>query len=344
MNPDRSVRWVSPVLYAAVLAAGLHAWLVGIGDTRLPFFLGGMAALFALEFVRHDLVALLGRIALIVAVVWADGSGLSRVLFTLLPFTAYFAFGRTAGIALGAGCLAGVATTLQLRSPGWTSDSEQVSDLLMLALAIALAVAMAAVAVEERQGRERIAALSAAAERQRLARDLHDDLGHHLTAVIVLLEKVEAFGERDPQAAQRALADATRSARRALADVRTAVRTWDFHLGTALRELCTDTVVLRFAGDESRYPEPVLRTLFHAAQEAITNARRHAGDGVVEVHAELGPDRALLIVTDTGPGFAPDREGYGLRGMRQRVRGVGGDIEVGSAGSSGTRIAVTVPR
>lgn len=331
------------MLYTAVLAAGLHAWLVGIGDTRLPLFLGGMAALFALEFVRHDLIALLGRIALIAAVVFADGSGLSRVLLALLPFTAYFAFGRTAGIALGAACLAGVATVLQLRSPGWTSDSEQVSDLLMLALAIALAIAMAAVAVEERRGRERIAELSAAAERQRLARDLHDDLGHHLTAVIVLLEKAEAFRERDPQAAQRALADASSSARRALTEVRTSVRSWDFHLGTALRELCTDTVVLRFAGDESRYSEPVLRSLFHAAQEAITNARRHAGDGVVEVYADLGPERALLTVTDTGPGFTADREGFGLRGMRRRVRGVGGQVEVRSEASSGTRIEVTVP-
>lgn len=331
------------MLYTAVLAAGLHAWLVGIGDTRLPLFLGGMAALFVLEFVRHDLIALLGRVALIAAVVSADGSGLSRVLLALLPFTAYFAFGRTAAVALGIACLAGVATVAQLRRPGWTSDSEQVSDLLMLALAIALAIAMAAVAVEERRGRERIAELSAAAERQRLARDLHDDLGHHLTAVIVLLEKAEAFRERDPQTAQRALADASTSARRALTEVRTSVRAWDFHLGTALRELCTDTVVLRFAGDESRYPEPVLRSLFHAAQEAITNARRHAGDGVVEVYADLGPDRALLTVTDTGPGFAADREGFGLRGMRRRVRGVGGEVEVRSESSSGTRIEVTVP-
>ncbi|GIG08258.1 hypothetical protein Cco03nite_49580 [Catellatospora coxensis] len=331
------------MLYTAVLVAGLHAWLVGIGDTRLPLFLGGMAALFALEFVRHDLIALLGRIALIAAVVSADGSGLSRVLLALLPFTAYFAFGRAAAVALGAACLAGVATVAQLRRPGWTSDTEQVSDLLMLALAIALAIAMAAVAVEERRGRERIADLSAAAERQRLARDLHDDLGHHLTAVIVLLEKAEAFRERDPQAAQRALADASGSARRALSEVRTSVRSWDFHLGTALRELCTDTVVLRLAGDESRYPEPVLRSLFHAAQEAITNARRHAGDGVVEVYADLGPDRALLTVTDTGPGFAADREGFGLRGMRRRVRGVGGEVAVRSAASAGTRIEVTVP-
>ncbi|WP_344346249.1 sensor histidine kinase [Catellatospora coxensis] len=343
MNSDRSVRWVSPVLYTAVLVAGLHAWLVGIGDTRLPLFLGGMAALFALEFVRHDLIALLGRIALIAAVVSADGSGLSRVLLALLPFTAYFAFGRAAAVVLGAACLAGVATVAPLRRKAWTSDTEQVSDLLMLALAIALAIAMAAVAVEERRGRERIADLSAAAERQRLARDLHDDLGHHLTAVIVLLEKAEAFRERDPQAAQRALADASGSARRALSEVRTSVRSWDFHLGTALRELCTDTVVLRLAGDESRYPEPVLRSLFHAAQEAITNARRHAGDGVVEVYADLGPDRALLTVTDTGPGFAADREGFGLRGMRRRVRGVGGEVAVRSAASAGTRIEVTVP-
>lgn len=286
----------------------------------------------------------MARTALFVVVALADGSGLSRVLFVLVPFTAYFAFGRAVAIGLAVACAAGVAVTFQLTVPGWTSDLEYVSDLLMFTLGLALAVAMASAAVEERRGRERIAELSAAAERQRLARDIHDDLGHHLTAVIVLLEQAEAFRERDPGAAQRALADATGSARRALDDVRRSVRFWHFHLGSALRELCTEPVVLRLSGDESRYGEPALRALFHAAQEGITNARRHAGAGAVEVSADLGADRALLTVTDDGPGFEPGREGFGLRGMRERVRAVGGQVAVRSAGARGTRIEVVVPR
>jgi signal transduction histidine kinase len=343
VKPDRPVPWVSPTLYTAVLAAGLYAWLVGVGDTHLAVFVAAIAGLYALELARDSAIALAGRAALIVVVALADGSGLSRALFVLIPFTACFAFGRAVSAVVGVACLAAVAVTLQLRQPGWWSDIGQVADVLMLALGIALAIAMAAVAVQERRGRDRIAALSAAAERQRLARDLHDDLGHHLTAVIVLLEKADAFRERDPQGAQRALADATRSARRALEDVRMSVRDWDFHLGAALRELCDDQVMLRLTGDESRYGEPALRALYYAAQEAVTNARRHAGGAAVEVCADLGPDRASLTVTDGGPGFAADREGFGLRGMRQRVRAVGGEVRVRGAGPTGARIEVTVP-
>ena len=344
VNADRPVPWVSPVLYAAVLAAGLYAGLAGLGDTHLPVFIAGLAALFALEFVRRELLALLARTALFVVVALADGSGLSRALFVLVPFTAYFAFGRTVAIVLAVACVAGVAVAFQVAAPGWPADVARVSDLLMFALGLALAIAMASAAVEERRGRARIAELSAAAERQRLARDIHDDLGHHLTAVIVLLEQAEAFRERDPAAAQRALAEATGSARRALEDVRRSVRTWHFHLGSALRELCTGAVVLRLSGDESRYGEPALRALFHAAQEGITNARRHAGAGAVEVHAELGEDSALLTVTDDGPGFDGGREGFGLRGMRERVRAAGGQVVVCSAGGRGTRLEVVVPR
>ncbi|MGI3229593.1 sensor histidine kinase [Streptomyces sp. GTA36] len=149
----------------------------------------------------------------------------------LLPFTAYFAFGRTTALALGALCLAGLLTLYVLTAPGWYRDLEHVSDLLMLTVGLVLALSMAAVAVGEQRARReledyaaQVAELSAATERNRLARDIHDSLGHHLTAMSVQLEMASDFRALDPDAAQRALNEARRSVKLALGDVRQSVR------------------------------------------------------------------------------------------------------------------------
>ena len=334
--------WVAPLLYGAVLLAGGYAGLAGLGETRPALFLGGLAALFGLDFAERRrypvgtpigpaVALLLARLGLFLVVAAADGSGLSRVLFLLLPFTAYFAFGRTASIAIGAGCLGLVAAGFQLTEPGWHREAERVADLLMLGIGVILTIAMAAVAVEERQGRARLAELSAAAERNRLARDIHDGLGHHLTAIIVLLEKATAFWDREPATGQQAVADAHRSARKALDEVRRSVRALHaeaepFRLSAALDELVREAgagrpaVKLHCAGDEAGLDQAAQLALYRAAQEGITNARRHSGAGEISVSLRIEPKQARLTVADDGCGFAPDRAGFGLLGMRERVR------------------------
>ncbi|WP_433272028.1 sensor histidine kinase [Actinosynnema sp. CS-041913] len=352
----RPVPWLSPLLYAVVLVAGCYAALAGLGAVR-PEFVAGLVALVLVDVVERrryrdrtpftPAVALLVvRAALVVVVAAADGSGMSRVLFLLLPFGAYFVFGRVVAIALGLGCAALVVVTFQATVPGWTRQVEQVSDLLMFAVGLVLTVAMAAVAVEEQRGRARLAELSAAAERNRVARDIHDGLGHHLTAVSVLLEKASAFRDRDPAVADRALDDARESARRALDDVRRSVRTLrePFRLASALSELTRGLkVTLDCAGDESGYDPAVLLAVYRAAQEGITNALRHARASAVSVEVHCGQSNARLVVADDGRGFAGP-EGFGLRGMRERVALVGGAVEVHSEPDAGTRLVVTVPR
>ncbi|WP_203905943.1 sensor histidine kinase [Rhizocola hellebori] len=356
MDSSRPVPWVSPVLYAAVVIAGLYAGLSGLGDTRLVLFLAGMAALFALEWVRHKLLGIAAKTAMFAMVAFADGSGLAKALFVLVPFTAYFAFGRAVSIALGVACVAALAVVYELTVPGWRSDLERLSDLLMFGLGLVLAIAMAAVAVEETRGRVRlqeshrqIAELSAAAERHRVARDLHDDLGHHLTAVVVLLEKADAFRERDPAQARLAVDDAARSARRALQDVRESVRALrgeaePFLLEAALQELVGTTVPIQVTGSQAGYGDTALRALYRAAQEGITNARRHARATEIRVEVELGQQRARMLVTDNGCGFEPGREGFGLASMRERVEQAGGQVMVQSGQSLGTQLRVQVPR
>ncbi|GII04663.1 sensor histidine kinase [Planobispora takensis] len=342
MSSTRLVPWVSPVLYGTVLVAGLYAGLTGLGATRIAQFAGGLAVLFAVDLAERrrypggtpplPAAALLGaRVLLFAVVAAADGSGLSRVLFVLVPFTAYFAFGRTAAVVLAVACAGLVVVGYELGTPRWYTDLEQVSDLLMFCVGLVLAVAMAATAAEERRGRARleeshrrlaassarIAELSAAAERNRLARDIHDDLGHHLTAIVVLLEKATAFRDRDPALAQRAVDDAHGSARRALDGVRQSVRalrteTAPFRLSAALTGLVDGqaddgrvSVTLEFAGDESGYDEPTLVALYRAAQEGITNARRHADPTTIAVTVALDESGARLTVADDGSGLPP---------------------------------------
>ncbi|HVK26276.1 MAG TPA: sensor histidine kinase [Actinokineospora sp.] len=368
MHTSRPAPWVSLVLCAAVLVAGLYAAMAGIGTAgmgmaELPLLIGGLAALVGLDLAEHRrypvqtpprvaAVLLALRAASYAGIAFVDGSGLARVLFLLVPFTAYFAFGRTVAIVLGVACvgLAAVST------PGWYAEVEKVSDLVMFTVGLVLTIAMAAVAAQERQNRIRlqeshrqVAELSAAAERSRVARDLHDDLGHHLTAIVVLLEKATAFRDRDADAARLAVEDAERSARRALTDVRESVRSLrsaSFGLTPALDELVggqTD-VTLAVTGDEDRYDVAALQTLYRAAQEGITNSRRHAEAGRIAVSVDLADARARLTVADDGRGFTRGREGFGLVGMRERVALAGGRLDIDSAPGAGTRLTVTIPR
>ena len=368
------VRWVAPLLYGAVLVGGLYYAAAGLGGGpgpsgwRTAGFVAAIGVLFALEAAVRSrpasrVPALLVRCGLIVAVVLLDASGLSQVLFVLLPFTAYFTFGRTTAVALGALCLAGLLTSYVLTAPGWYRDLERVSDLLMLAVGLVLALSMAAVAVGEQRARlelqeyaARVAELSAAAERNRLARDIHDSLGHHLTAMSVQLEMASDFRALDPDAAQRALTEARQSVRLALGDVRQSVRALRDEavrpaLSAALAGLARDggappLVTVEVSGDEDGYGTAELTALYRAAQEGATNARRHALASRVTVVVRLAGDTARLEVTDDGRGFAPATAatGFGLVGMRERVQLVAGRVEIDSDPGAGTRLTVTVPR
>ncbi|MCC8250136.1 sensor histidine kinase [Saccharothrix luteola] len=351
----RPLSWLSPLLCGVVMVAGGYAGLAGLGETRWLPFVAGLVALVLVDVLGSRYPALGSRpsavdsrfsvvgsrvragvvlavqAGLVVVVAFADGSGMARVLFLLLPFGAYFAFGRVVAVGVGVGTAVFLVVAFQLTEPGWTRSVEHVSDLLMFGIGLVLALAMAE--------------LSAAAERNRVARDVHDGLGHHLTAVSVLLEKASVFRERDAAVADQAIEDARESARRALEDVRTSVRAMrePFRLAESLARLAGGLgVSVACTGDESRYAPGTLLALYRAAQEGITNAMRHAGGSDVTVTVHCGPRQARLVVADDGPGFSAEREDFGLRGVRERIGLVGGSVEVD--GGAGTRLTVVVPR
>lgn len=384
--PRQSGRWVASVVYGAVFAGGVYWDLVGDSGGR-PSHLVGFIAVFALLFgldtverCRYPIstptgpaVALLAaRVVLFVAAALLDGSGTSRALLILVPFIAYFAFGRAASVALAGACVALLPIGYTLSTPTWYLDAEYVSDLLMFSIGVILAVCMAAVATGEQEARarleqtlERVAELSAAMERNRVARDIHDSLGHHLTAIAIQLEKASTFKDRDPVLAAQALVDARSSAKRALTEVRRSVHTLrdeasPFSLPAALAELARHvddenlTVTVDVTGDPDRYDAASLTALYRAAQEGLTNARRHAHATTVSVSVTFDGSGARLVVADDGHGFAPaqhqrqvaegGREGFGLLGMRERVQLLGGQVSVDSVHGTGTVITVTIPR
>ncbi|MDE3723315.1 sensor histidine kinase [Nocardiopsis sp. N85] len=398
--PGRAVPWVSAVVYGVVGFAGLYYAIADLGGdgpvapVRVVGFTACVALLFALEFVERRLfpvrtptgpaIAFFAvRPTLFVAVAALDPSGLSRVLFVLVPFSAYLAFGRAASLTLGALCLLLLLGGHALWVPGWYTDATYVSDVLMFSVGLVLAIAMAGIAVREQQGRRRleealgdleesharltayadqVAELSATAERNRMARDIHDGLGHHLTAIAVQLEKAAEFRDRDPAAAGQALADARGSARRALEDVRHSVRALrggeaGFRIRPALADLVRHAdrgrpaVTLSVVGEEDGFGEAALTTLYRACQEALTNARRHAGAGLVSVTVVFDAVEARLVVQDDGvgpPTAPPDlltrSPGVGLAGMRERAALVGGRVDLHGVPGEGTRVTVTVPR
>lgn len=193
----------------------------------------------------------------------------------------------------------------------------------------------------------RIEHLATIAERERIARDMHDLLGHSLTAVIMRAQLIKQFAAADPD---RAVAEATEiedAAREALTQVRAVVSGWrqvglDEELETAKRTLATAGVELVTTRDpEVRIVGPTEHVLALALREAVTNVARHARARTCHVGLDLSGGQLRLVISDDGVGGSA-REGNGLSGMRERVTAIGGQLS--RYGSAGTTVTITVPQ
>ena len=202
------------------------------------------------------------------------------------------------------------------------------------------------------------AATAAVAERNRVARDIHDGLGHYLTAINIQLEKALAFYAKDSAESQLAVQTSKRLAHEALSDVRRSVgllreRAEHFALAPMLRELVElgaggPSVALDLSGDEAAFPLAVRMVLYRAAQEGLTNIRRYARASQANLELRFEANHAMLRICDDGVGFVPELAeatgGYGLRGLRERVALIGGSLQIQSAPGRGVAVTVVVPR
>ncbi|MDG9718197.1 sensor histidine kinase [Streptomyces sp. DH24] len=205
--------------------------------------------------------------------------------------------------------------------------------------------------------RHELAQLSAAhgalAERERMAREIHDTLAQGFTSLLMLVQAVEAELDHDAPRARRHLALMEETARQNLAEARALVAGGTpadlagASLSDALHRLARrHDAGLEVTGPVRALPAGTEVVALRACQEALANARKHAGSSVGVVVALAYADESVTVsVRDDGPGFDPDAvsAGYGLAGLRARAAEVGGTARVHSAPDAGTTVTVRLP-
>jgi PAS domain S-box-containing protein len=197
------------------------------------------------------------------------------------------------------------------------------------------------------------------AERNRMARDIHDALAQGFTGVIVQLEAAEDATSKGLTAeAQKHQARATQMARYGLSEARRSVRALRLQ-GVEGSDLCSalDGLLRRMTADTRLHSEFVLRgvpqsltpewdeNLLRISQEVVTNALRHAHATHLKVRLKFEAQSLSLELRDDGCGFDPElrRDGFGLVGMKERVEEMGGHLSIQTAVGAGTTITITLP-
>jgi signal transduction histidine kinase len=199
-------------------------------------------------------------------------------------------------------------------------------------------------------------------EREMLARDLHDTVAHHVSAIAIRAQAGLALAEVKPDAAIDALRVIEAEASTTLAEMRSMVRV--LRVGDApgrasdlapartladIREFATDElsprVDVRVEGDTDSIPPTVAAAVYRMAQESVTNARRHArGAALIDVVVEADAAGVRLSVTDDGEAVPTAPPGYGITGMVERAALLGGTCQAGRAHGGGWVVTAVLPR
>ncbi len=201
-------------------------------------------------------------------------------------------------------------------------------------------------------------------ERRRIARELHDSVGQLLAAMTMNNATIAGEASKLSPAAAKALSENESMVR----EVLRSIRTMSHLLHPPLLDEAGLPAALQWYVDEFsersgievtlRYPEPLERlpndletTLFRIVQECLGNVHRHSGSSTASICLEIADGRARLEVSDHGVGIAPERQqelrnggrtGVGLRGMRERIAQLGGELEIHSS-DRGTSVIATLP-
>jgi signal transduction histidine kinase len=201
--------------------------------------------------------------------------------------------------------------------------------------------------------------LTVTRERNSMAREIHDTLGHYLTILTVKLETAAKLDERDDPRLHAELIEARRVAAECLVEVRRSVATLrpaplsPMHLREGLARLVAEfedsapgtQVTLDVEGSTEALGAELRLALFRAAQESLTNIRKHAGASKVLVRLRIEGPQVELLVRDNGRGcqLANQEPGFGLQGMRERIALFGGQVDAGPDPEQGWRVKVLLP-
>lgn len=202
--------------------------------------------------------------------------------------------------------------------------------------------------------------LAVSKERNRLAREMHDTLGHRLTVAIVQLEGAERLMDEEPQRAQEMLATVKEQMRAALSELRSAVATLreplqaDLSIASALKSLgknfqaATDIEVqMAFAYNIPQLPNAYRVAIYRAAQEALTNVQRHAQAKYIRMSLLLNEKDSTIDLTlrDDGIGLPQnaDKLGFGLLGIKERAAQLNGTMRLETNPDGGAQICLCLP-
>jgi signal transduction histidine kinase len=197
--------------------------------------------------------------------------------------------------------------------------------------------------------------LAIAEERNRLAREIHDGLGHYLTAVNIQIKAALAMSDQDPALTQEALKKAQTLTQEALADVRRSIsslrqdttsgRPISETLSRLVQDACTTGVEASFTTQGTPRPlnSQVEFTLFRIGQEGLTNVRKHAQAQRVELCLEYLQDSVRFSIQDDGVGASQTGAGFGLMGLRERLELLGGQLTFSTSPGKGFLLQAKIP-
>ncbi|SFR02379.1 Signal transduction histidine kinase [Lentzea waywayandensis] len=273
------------------------------------------------------------------------------VFMVLFPFS-LFRWGSGREAVLGLAIMLGkVGLSVVL---GFISVSEAVGGSAVLGTACAIGAAV------RYRGRARARELEQVKllERERLARDLHDTVAHHVSAMAIRAQAGLATAASRPEAATEALGLIESEASRALAEMRTMVRALRHNESADLAPSPTvaDVALLasrgtpgpevdvRIDGAVDDLPKSVGTAIYRLTQESVTNARRHARHATrIEVSVVVGGSSVHLRVSDDGDARGPAVRGHGLIGMMERAHLLGGSCEAGPNPERGWTVTAVLP-
>lgn len=366
-------------LFLGIVAAGVMVATLTVTEIELGRRLAGAASIVVIATVyvvwgrrlltRDDVrasSAVVGVVLLVFAFGTYEASVVSYLLFAVCPLIFLLLPLRVAAPLVVVACL--IPVLCAVAREGWSSEIlTHLGSIFLVSAALAVWLGTWINRVVE-QSRERgvlIAELRAsraevvrlsheagvAAERARLAGEIHDTLAQGFTSIITLVQAA------DPALADERLALAVRTARENLAESRALIAALgpsalaDASLAEAVRrqaasfsETAGIPATARVTGELRALPTAIEVVLLRAAQEALTNVRRHAGAREADVLLAYRDESVRLVVRDDGRGFDPDgARGFGLTAMRARAEQVRGSLLVRSDPETGTTIELEVP-
>lgn len=202
--------------------------------------------------------------------------------------------------------------------------------------------------------------LAAVEERNRLAREVHDTLGHRLTSTAVQLEAAERLAARNPEKTAELVGSARQQVREGLQELRQTVSRLraPLEIELSLHQALTRLVQGFQAANDLQVilelPETICETtpsqrlaIYRAAQEGLTNVQRHARANQAWLRLVCEPGELRLELRDDGIGFSgeasPEKLGFGLRGLRERAAALGGEFTLEAVDGGGSRLVMRLP-